>query len=415
MHRILLEEFIGDLRTQKLRVFLTTFAITWGTLAIVLLLSFGEGLKRAVYDGFVNAGDRLLMVYGGETSKVYEGLAKGRRIRLSEEDLDVIQRSIPEVDLVSPSYGRGDAAIEYGKSKTTAYMEGVEPAFGEMRHMFPASGGRFIDARDVAERRRVVFLGDTLAIRLFGAGTDAVGKTVVLDGLPFRVVGVMRRKLQTSMNNGPDAERIVIPASTFRAIYGAVYVNHLLVRPREIRDAKRVKARVYEVLGRRHKFAGDDERALGMWDMVEDGKMNRKIGLGIEIFLGVVGGLTLLVAGVGVANIMYVVVRERTKEIGVKLAIGARKRHIMAQFTFEALLLSLSGGMVGLLLSALIVFGVAALPKTNMAMEFIASPVLSWPIGLTTVAILTLIGLAAGLFPARRAAAVDPVESLRYE
>jgi putative ABC transport system permease protein len=152
-----------------------------------------------------------------------------------------------------------------------------------------------------------------------------------------------------------------------------------------------------------------------MWDFVEDEKMSRRIGRGIQIFLGVVGGLTLLVAGVGVANIMYVVVKERTREIGVKMAIGARKRHILAQFVFEALALALTGGVIGATLAALLVIGVDSLPANNMALQFLANPKLSWPIALTTVGILAGIGLVAGVFPARKAASVEPVESLRYE
>ncbi len=413
MLRILLEEFIGDLRTQKLRAFLTTLAVVWGTIAIVLLLSFGEGLKVAVYDGIVNAGDHMFMVGGGETSKVFEGLPKGRRVRLTEADLELVRRSIPEVDLASPSYGRNTTA-EHGKVKTRSYMEGVGPDFETLRRMLPGTGGRFLDVRDITDRRRVVFLGDSIAYRLFGR-EDPIGKLILLDRLPFTVVGVMPHKMQMGMNNGPDDERIIIPAPTFRAIYGNLYVNHLLIRPRDLKQAAYVKHRIYEVLGRHYQFDPDDERALWFWDFIEDAKENRAIGVGIQIFLGIVGGFTLLLAGVGVANIMYVVVKERTREIGVKLAIGARKRHIMAQFTFEALLLCFVGGMIGLAFSTAVVLAVAAMPKGNMATEILTNPHLSLPIALMTVGILMLIGLVAGVFPARRAAAVDPVESLRYE
>ena len=280
--------------------------------------------------------------------------------------------------------------------------------------MYPVGGGRFLDMMDVKERRRVVFLGDSLGVRLFGK-ENPVGQTILINRLPFTVVGVMKKKLQTSMNEGPDAYRAVIPSSTFKAIYGPRRVEHLLVRPRTIAESPYAKARIYQVLGRKHQFDPTDKRALGIWDTVEDGKETRMIGLGIQIFLGIVGAFTLLLAGVGVANIMYVVVKERTREIGVKLALGARKRQITAQFIFEALLLCFSGGAVGLLFSALVAKGVSSLPRTSMAMEFVGDPILSWPIALTTAGILTAIGLLAGWFPARRAAALDPVESLRYE
>jgi putative ABC transport system permease protein len=415
MWHILLEEFYGDLKAQKTRAFLTMFAITWGTIAVVLLLSFGEGLKRTAVNGLLGAGERIYMIWGGSTTKLFQGLPRGRRIHFVEQDLDLLKRSIPQIDLASISYGRYGTSLKTPTDKTTTYMEGVYPAFGEMRHMFSAPGSRFIDQRDVDEERRVLFLGNKIAERLFGT-VDPVGKTVMLDDLPFVVIGVMQKKFQDSSNNGPDEDRAIIPASTFKAIYGPQYVDEMVVRPRSLADAPLVKHEIYRVLGRRYAFDPTDQAALAIWDFIEDQKESEKIGLGIEMFMGLVGAFTLLVAGVGVANIMYVVVKERTREIGIKKAVGARKGHIMAQFVFEALLVALTGGLVGLAFSAAVVFGVDAIPTDgNPAMAYFANPKLSWPIASLCISILLAIGLAAGILPARRAAAVDPVESLRYE
>lgn len=413
MWMILLQEFWGDLKTQKTRAFLTIFAITWGTIAIVLMLSFGEGLKDALVRGSLGAGSGAIQVWGGETGKLFDGLPRGRPIRLVEDDVDLILRSIPEVEMISPSFGRR-ATLRTPALRTSTFMEGVYPDFEEMRTMYPVSGGRFINARDEAEKRRVVFLGDSIAKRLFPEG-DAIGNTLMIDDVPFTVVGTMQPKLQTSMNNGPDADRAIIPASTFQTIYGHRYVSHLLVRPTDVTRTAELERKIYEVLGRRYRFDPTDERALTIWDLAEEERMVRNIGLGIQIFLGIVGGLTLLVAGVGVANIMYVVVRERTREIGTKIAVGARRRHIMAQFIFEALVICLAGGLIGMLFSGAVVLAVDSMPVEGEAAEFLANPRLSWPIALGTVGILTAIGLAAGVFPARKAAAVDPVESLRWE
>ena len=416
MFHILLQEFLGDLKAQRTRAFLTFFAVTWGTLAVVLLLAFGEGLKRTVRDGLLGAGERIFMVYGGETSKSFAGLGQGRRIRLVEEDLDLVRNAIPDVDRGSVSYGRWGTSFQMGKTRTNAFLEGVGPEHETIRHMAPAPGGRFIDPADVARRRRVLFLGNELAERIFGKGVDPTGRSVVVDGLPFTVVGVLKKKFQDSSNNGPDADRGVIPYSTFRMIYGNRFVNHLIVQPRDASRGPLVKGELYRVLGRKYRFDPTDERALGMWDFIEDEKETHAVGLGIQIFMGLVGAFTLLIAGVGVANIMYVVVKERTQEIGIKRALGARRRHIMAQFLFEAMAIALSGGLVGLVVAALIVFGVDAIPtEGNEAMQYILNPRLSWPIALICVGILIGVGLLAGILPARRAAAVDPVESLRYE
>lgn len=411
---LLLAEFWSDLKAQRTRALLTLFAVFWGTLTIVLLLGFGEGLKRAMLEGGLGAGDRMFMVYGGETTEPFDGMPAGRQIRMVEDDLDLLMESIPQIDRGSVSYGRWGTVLESDALTTTTMMEGVHPDFADLRSMFFVDGGRFLNDQDVAERRRVLFLGDSIAVRLFPDG-DAIGGTVRIDGLPFTVVGTMASKAQMSMNNGPDADRAVIPATTFRTIYGPTRVNSILVRPRDIREASLVKRRLYEVLGARYTFDPDDTRALGIWDFIEEERMTRNISTGIQIFLGLVGALTLIVAGVGVANIMYVVVRERTREIGVKLAMGARRRHIMAQFVFEAVLICFAGGFAGLALGASIVAGVASLPDANEAMFIIGNPTLSWPITLATVGMLVAIGVLAGVFPARRAAAMDPVESLRYE
>lgn len=410
---MLLREFLVDIKKQKLRAFLTTIAITWGTLAVILLMAFGKGLSFRMQQSLLNAGDRIIRIYGGQTTKKFEGLSVGRRIRLVEDDARILKESIPLISAVNVMYGK-NVRLRNGDKTASTYMEGVYPAFEFLRRMFPAAGGRFLNEKDLVEKKRVVFLGEEIAGELFGK-EDPVGKILKLDGLPFTVIGVMPKKMQTSMNNGPDTRRAIIPFSTFESIYGYRYLNELIVKPARPEDNEIVIKEVRRILGRKYKFDPTDERALPMWDFIEGEKITGKIFLGINIFLAVIGTMTLIIAGVGVANIMYVVAKERTQEIGIKRAVGAKKIHIIFQFIFESLLIAFSGGMLGILFSLGLIKLIWMIPTGDGGAAFLARPLLSTSVVITAVLVLTIIGLLAGLFPARKAANVDPVEALRYE
>ena len=409
-----ISEFFQDFKTQKTRAFLTASAIAWGTLTVVLLLAFGQGFRSRMISSLLNAGDQIIVIYGGQTTKGYQGLPEGRRIRLTVDDEKLLRESLPGIGWISIQYGQWNTRLTLNKKSAVTYGVGVEPSFEIMRRMYPVRGGRFINSRDVQQKRRVVILGEEIARELFGK-EKPVGKTLKIDNIPFLIVGILQNKLQTSMNNGPDSRRAVMPASTFQAIYGRRYVNQIVIRPKNPDMAKKLEKQIRMLLGRKHRFDPTDPNAIWVNSFIEAEKMSRKVFVGIEIFLAIVGGLTLLVAGVGVANIMFVIVKERTREIGIKKAVGAKNRHILSQFIFESLLITTLGGGFGLFFSWLAVQAMGLLPFDKPPFEYLGQPVLSLTITFITIFTLGLIGLLAGLFPARQAARLEPVESLRYE
>lgn len=402
-----LARLFNDLRAQKLRTALTILGITWGTVAVVVLLAFGVGMERQMKKQARGIGDGIVIVFPGRTTKAFQGFGEGRPIRLRHDDIEAIAREVPGVELISPEYGRR-VPSRLGTATTNAFITGMEPAYGEMRNIIVEPGGRFINRPDVEERRRVAVLGDGVKDLLFGE-EDAIGKSFFIGDVPFTVVGVMQEKAQNSSYNARDKDRIFIPASTFRAIFGAEYINNFIYRPTDPAIAPAVEKRIYEVLGRRHVFDPTDKDVLGIWDTAVMMKFFNTIFFGFNLFLGVVGSFTLTVGGIGVANIMYIVVRERTREIGIKRSLGARKRDILFQFIFETLVIVATGATMGLLLS----YGIVGLAGSLPGQDFIGTPTISTTVLTTTISLLAAIALLAGFFPARRAANLDPVECLR--
>lgn len=401
-------EFFSDLKSQKLRTTLTVMGIAWGTVAVVVLLAFGVGLERQTRKRFHGLGDRIVIVFGGRTTKPFAGFGDGRPIRLRPDDVMAIAREVTEIEHISPEFITRSARVRRGVKAASPAITGIVPVYGLMRNIIAERGGRFINDRDVAERRRVAVLGDELA-RLLFEDEEAVGQQVYLGDTPFTIIGVMRPKLQNSSYQQRDKDRIFIPATTHYALFGNQFLNNMVYRARSSELTKLAERRVYETMGRKYKFDPEDKDALAFWDTSEWEIRFGKMFLAFNMFFAIVGSFTLLVGGIGVANIMYIVVRERTREIGVRRAVGATRGDIMRQFFMEALAITMMGAVVGLLLSLVLVAGLGSLP----IQEFVGTPTISPTVLVATLSLLTLVAFAAGLLPARRAAALDPVEALR--
>ncbi|MEJ2421592.1 MAG: ABC transporter permease [Acidobacteriota bacterium] len=406
--------FLKSSQIQRRRAMLTVAAIAWGTISIMLLLAFGQGLKLQLNKGRRGMGESIAVLWPRTTSKAWRGLPVNRRIHFRYQDLNYLRQRLEGIEGMSGEFVN-DATYTYGTKTVTKNLIGANASYGNLRNHFPQPGGRFFNITDVRQDRRVLFLGNDLAKTLFGLA-NPVGKTVLLDQVPYLVIGVMKPKLQMGMYYGPDSDHGVIPITTYHAQFGGDELNDIVLKAQTPEMLPEVIREARQVLGVRYNFDPTDERAVRVWNTVESATVLQDMTVGIQIFLGIIGALTLLIGGVGVANIMYAVVKERTREIGVKMAMGAHASDITMPLVLEGLVYTLLGGAIGMFVSMLIVTALGFIPTHgNRALQFLGKPTLSWPIGLVTIMILGVIGIAAGYFPGRRAAAIDPAETLRYE
>ncbi|HYK02052.1 MAG TPA: ABC transporter permease [Thermoanaerobaculia bacterium] len=399
-------QLLRDVRTEKLRTFLTVFGIVWGTVAISLMLAFGTGLHKRLVQNTAGLGDRIVIAWPGLTSIPYEGLGKGRRLRVSEEDIAAIRSEVVGLKAISGEY-MTSMRLDYGTKTMSIDVSGVASEFGAMRNLIPSEGGRFINPIDDHDQRRTIFLGDKLKENIFGPG-DAIGKVVLVNQSPFQVVGVLVNKSQDSSYSGRDNEKAFIPSSTFRALTGDKYVDNMVFQAADSKNTKKLIENVSAAFGNRLRFDRNDKEAMSMWDTTEQFQFFDVFMLSFNAFLGVIGVLTLIVGGIGVSNIMNVVIEERTREIGIKMALGAKSRLILTQFLLETMMVTAFGGAVGFMLA----LGICAVFPASLY-EYVGKPEVSPVVALFTAIALGLVGLVAGYFPARDASRLDPVVAMK--
>ncbi|MCX6133247.1 MAG: ABC transporter permease [Ignavibacteriales bacterium] len=403
----IISEFILDLRAQKLRAFLTMFGIVWGTVTIIVLIAFGVGFKKQMSINMHGIGESIAIMFPGKTTKPWEGFGIGRPMTFVEEDTKLLAGQIPGIKAISPEFGRR-TPTRVGQNILTPLISGVHPIYADMRNIIPEPDGRFIDDIDLKHRKRVAVIGNKVKEFLFGE-SSALGKVIYVGQVPFTVIGVMQKKTQSSSYNSRDQDRVFIPASTHSSIYGSIYLNNIIYQVYDPRQGEEVMEQVRSVLAKRYKFDPADKDAVWIWDTTSFDKFIFYFFLGFNIFMGAIGSFTLGVAGIGVANIMFIVVQERIKEIGVKRAVGATRSNILFQFFMETFFIVGLGSALGFLIA----FGIITALQYVPIKEFVGTPEFSSEVAIATVTMLCIIGLAAGLMPARKAANLDVVECLR--
>ena len=399
------------------RSVLTMLGIAWGIVTVTLLIAYGAGFRHVLVRSFEVFGKSVVICWPGQTSEQAGGERAGKRVRFEQADLEMVRAESTLLQHACLETFRMQG-VGYGDRTANKAVRGVCAEYGEMRSEV-ASDGRWISPEDVVERRRVVFLGSLVRKRLFGE-RPAVGEIVQIGGLRFTVVGSMDRKMQMSTYFWSDDESLFIPYTSAADLWDTRYASVLLFTSVNIALEDKAMAQVRAAVAKRQRFSATDQRAITMYGRKEGLPIIDGITIGLQGLLLFIGSLTLGIGGVGVMNIMLVSVEERVREIGLRRAIGARRRHIRAQFLAEALLLTLTGGVAGMALAYAVAAAIGTIPLLGPMYEDTSGQAdihlgISFGTLAISAGILVLVGVLSGLAPAIRASRLDPADALRYE
>jgi putative ABC transport system permease protein len=418
--REIARQTFGAMRAHKMRSFLTMFGIIWGITSVVLLVGLGRGFNRDQKRRMRTIGVDLVIVWGGRTSTHAGGYGAGRPIRLNIDDVRAIKQECFLIKNVSPEMIRPVSQVSAFNAAQRP-VRGVWPEYQRFRSLI-ASEGRLMTDEDEAQSRRVVVLGVEARQQLF-RGNPAVGATLVMGGSPYEVIGVLEKKKQNgSYGSGPDNTQLFVPYSSMARDFPSLstqqrpwikrgHINNLVFEVADPEQHEEAIAQVYRALGRIHHFDPQDKYALFVWDTMHGAKLSARIFEVMTLFFGAVALMTLSLGGIGVMNIMLVSVTERTREIGVRKALGATAADIQRQFFAESATLTAVSGFIGLVLG----LAICVMLQNVTLPEYIPPPDIVPGAVAASIATLSLITITAGMYPARRAASLPPIECLRYE
>lgn len=408
---------LENLRAYGKRSTMTILGVTWGIASYVLLMAYGDDFHRALLLGMKYFGDNVVIVWNGQTSMQAGGARAGRVVRTRPEDVEALRQRCTLVKRASPEVYE-EMQLRWGDRITTGGIRAVNDEYGSMRGMF-LQEGRFLNAEDVASMRRVIVLGHDLKKKLFSQA-PALDQDLFIDGVRFSVIGVLQKKVALSSYFSDDDSCAYVPIRVMGVMRDIRHNSVLVFQPVSGAMEEAAVRQVRQVLGEIHKFNPADEKALVMGSSSEGFQIVNGLGLAVKGLLKVIGLFTLAVAGVGIMNIMLFSVQERTHEIGVLKALGARRRHILMQFLGEAAALSIIGGILGYICALLLAHWVGAIPFLGPLFEDTSGQgdihlIVNARVFFASFFSLIVIGLLAGTWPAVKASRLDPVDALRSE
>lgn len=413
------QEIKTALASNKLRTGLTAFGVFWGIFLLVVMLGSGNGLRNGAMQGFAGGATNSFFLWSQRTGKPYAGLPSGRRPQLTNEDVAAIREDVKEAAVVAPRNQLG--GFRGGNNVSRGTKTGGFSVYGDQPEVLVIQSlkmvqGRFLNPIDLEERRKVAVIGRRTQDLLFEKGEDPIGESIQIKGVYFRVVGVFG-SVQPGTDGEEEEQSVYVPFTTFQSAFNfANRVGWLAITSQEGIPVSVVEEKTLDVLRRRHKVAPDDTRAFGHFNLQEEYDKVNGLMLGIRTLVWIVGIGTLAAGAIGVSNIMMIIIKERTREIGVRRAIGARPRSIVFQILLESVFLTSIAGYIGLVAGVGLLELVAKL-TAGAASErtMFLNPGVSFSNALQALAILVAAGLLAGFIPAQRAIAVNPVVALRSE